>query len=229
MKRETTAKRLRQVMEQRQLRQVDVLKLCEPYCKKFDVCLGKSLLSQYLSGNAEPGPERLSILCSALGVSEAWLMGFDVPAERGVPKSDTFDVFSIPNIIPVPEMRKIPLLGTISCKDPILAAENISEYVDIPKSIAADFALTCHDDSMINARIFNGDIVYIRQQEQVENGEIAAVLVDNEATLKRFYKTDNSITLMSENNRYAPIVFTGESMDIVRIIGRAISFVSSVL
>lgn len=86
--------------------------------------------------------------------------------------------------VPMPETRKIPLLGSIACGEPILDKQNIEEYISIPKHLQGDFTLTCRGDSMINARIFDGDIVYIRQQETVENGEIAAVLIDNEATLK---------------------------------------------
>lgn len=132
------------------------------------------------------------------------------------------------NIIPIPEMRKIPLLGKIACGAPILAEEHIEEYIDIPKNIHADFALTCQGDSMINARIFNGDIVYIRQQDTVESGEIAAVLIDNDATLKRIRIFDDHISLEPENPQYRPIVLWGEDMNTVRILGKAIAFTSTV-
>lgn len=88
MKRHTTAQRLRQIMEARQLRQVDILALAEPFCKKYGVKLGKNALSQYVSGKVEPGQEKLTILGMALGVSEAWLMGYDVPMERYTPTAD---------------------------------------------------------------------------------------------------------------------------------------------
>ena len=133
-----------------------------------------------------------------------------------------------PNVIPMPEMRKIPLLGAIACGAPILAEEHIEDYVDIPKHIPADFALTCKGDSMINARIFDGDIVYIRQQEEVANGEIAAVLVDTEATLKRVQLYEDHISLEPENPQYRPIVLWGEEMNTVRILGKAIAFTSAV-
>lgn len=132
------------------------------------------------------------------------------------------------NIIPLPEMRKIPLLGKIACGAPILAEEHIEEYIDIPKNIHADFALTCQGDSMINARIFDGDIVYIRQQNTVESGEIAAVLIDNDATLKRIRIFDDHISLEPENPQYRPIVLWGEDMNTVRILGKAIAFTSAV-
>lgn len=133
-----------------------------------------------------------------------------------------------PNILPMPEMRKVPLVGTIACGKPILATENIEDYVSIPKDLAGDFALTCKGDSMINARIFDGDIVYIRQQNTVENGEIAAVLIDGEATLKRVKLLPDRIILEPENPLYDPMVFRGEEMNTVRILGKAVAFTSAV-
>lgn len=82
MKKENTAIRLKQIMEERQLRQVDILEKCKPYCEKFKVKLGRNDLSQYVNGKVEPRQEKLTILGLALNVSEAWLMGFDVPMER---------------------------------------------------------------------------------------------------------------------------------------------------
>jgi len=79
---ENTSIRLKKIMEERNLRQVDIIKLCEPYCKKYNVKLTKNYLSQYVSGKVEPGQRTLSILAMALDVNEAWLMGFNVPRER---------------------------------------------------------------------------------------------------------------------------------------------------
>lgn len=133
------------------------------------------------------------------------------------------------NIIPMPEMRKAPLLGSIACGAPILAEEHIEDYVDIPKHIIADFALTCKGDSMINARIFDGDIVYIRQQDTVQNGEIAAVLTDSgEATLKRVRFYDDRIILEPANPLFDSLVFRGEEMNTIRILGKAVAFTSAV-
>lgn len=132
------------------------------------------------------------------------------------------------NVIPMPEMRKIPLVGTIACGEPILAEENIEDYVNIPKDMAGDFALTCKGDSMINARIFDGDIVYIRQQDTVENGEIAAVLIDSEATLKRVRLFDDHISLEPENPMYKPLVYWNEEMNTIRILGKAVAFTSAI-
>lgn len=219
-----TSLRLRQLMADRRLRQVDILSLAQPYCTQFGVKLGKNDLSQYVNGKVEPGQEKLTILGLALNVSETWLMGYDVPSSR-LSSSDYGDV---PGVLPVPKMRQVPLLGTIACGDPILAEENMEGFLAMPESISADFALRCRGDSMINARIFDGDIVYIRQQSTVEDGEIAAVLIDNEATLKRVHFFPDRIALEPANPMYPMIVKSGEEMATVRILGKAVAFTSTV-
>lgn len=133
------------------------------------------------------------------------------------------------NILPMPKMKKVPLVGSIACGAPILAAENIEGEVDIPENINADFALRCKGDSMINARIFDGDIVYIKQQDTVDNGQIAAVLIEDEATLKRVRLYPDHISLEPENPMYKPMVFWEEEMNAVRIIGKAVAFTSPVI
>lgn len=130
-----------------------------------------------------------------------------------------------PNVMPLPKMKKVPLVGQIACGTPILAEENITDYIDLPGHIRADYALLCKGDSMVNAGIQDGDIVYIRQQEEVENGQIAAVLVDeDEATLKRFYRMDGKVTLNAENPAHAPLVYVGDEISHVRVIGLAVAF-----
>ena len=125
---------------------------------------------------------------------------------------------------PMPSLRQIPILGTIACGAPILAQEHIEGYTTIPQDIHADFALVCKGDSMVGARIFDGDVVYIRQQETVENGEIAAVLIDGEATLKRVRCYNDRMVLEPENPMYRPIVLWGEDMNTARILGKAVAF-----
>lgn len=127
-----------------------------------------------------------------------------------------------------PATRQVPILGTIACGAPILAQEHIDGYTEVPSSIHADFALICKGDSMINARIFDGDLVYIRQQEQVENGEIAAVLIDGEATLKRVRRFPDSVSFEPENPMYRPLILWGEDMNRARILGKAVAFTSAV-
>lgn len=130
------------------------------------------------------------------------------------------------NILPMPATYTVPLLGTIACGEPILAAENIEDNVEVPEHIHADFALRCKGDSMINARIHDGDIVYIRQQPAVNNGEIAAVLIGDEATLKRVYVYEDHVVLQPENPAYEPLVYFKDAMQTVRILGKAVGFTS---
>lgn len=139
------------------------------------------------------------------------------------------EYLSYTNIVEFPKMHRIPLVGTIACGSPILATENLDGEVTVPEDINADFALRCKGDSMIDARICNGDIVYIRQQPTVENGEIAAVLIDEEATLKRVYMSDNTITLVACNSKYQPYVYTGEQLNQIHILGKAVGFTSTLI
>lgn len=164
----------------------------------------------------------ISALATHYNVSPAWLLGADVPMEI------ESEIPVVENIIPMPKMVKVPLLGTIACGEPILAEENIESYVNMPENVHGTFALKCKGDSMINARIFNGDIVYIRQQPTVENGEIAAVLIDNEATLKKVYQYPNRLELRAENPTFAPLEYEGEAMNNIRILGKAVYFVSKI-
>lgn len=217
MKKATTAERLKFIMESRNLKQVDILRLCEPYTKSSGVKVNKNDLSQYVSGKTTPGQFKLTILAQALNVSETWLMGWDTSA-------------TIPTgFSPVPDTVKRPRLGKISCGIPIMSEENFDGYDEVPKHIDCDFTLVCDGDSMTGARILDGDIVYIKQQPMVENGEIAAVLVDGcEKLLKRVYITETSITLQAENPKYSPLIFIREEMNRVSIIGKAVAFTSVV-
>lgn len=162
----------------------------------------RSTIAKIESGKVDLSQTKLEAFAKVLDVSVTDLMG----------------------LMPKPEMRRIPVLGTIACGAPILAQEHIEGYTAIPEDICADFALICKGDSMVGARIFDGDLVYIRQQETVENGEIAAVLIDAEATLKRVRYFPESISLEPENPRYKPIILWGEEMNNLRILGKAVAF-----
>lgn len=164
----------------------------------------------------------MEAIAAALNVSTDWLLGIP-DAEKERPSTSLAD-----NILPLPNMRKVPLLGTIACGTPILAAENLDGYVKMPENVHADFCLRCKGDSMIGARIMDGDLVFIHQQPDVDNGAIAAVIVEDEATLKRIYKSTGKIILQPENPRYEPFVFVGEELSQIRIIGKAVAFLSGV-
>lgn len=132
------------------------------------------------------------------------------------------------NILPMPHTRRVPRLGQIACGTPITAEENFDGFDDVPEWVRCDFTLTCKGDSMINARIYDGDIVCIRRQDTVETGEIAAVLVDSEATLKRVRLFDDHIVLEAENPTFRPLAYWGEEMSNVHIIGKATHFISAI-
>ena len=160
---------------------------------------------------------KIKAIADALDTTPAYIMGWE-------------DETSLPdNIIPMPKMRQIPLLGDIACGVPILAVENVEDMVNVPENIRADFALRCKGDSMINARIYDGDIVYIRQQPVVDNGQIAAVLIDDEATLKRFRKYSDHIVLEPANPQFMPLSYWGDDMKNVRILGLAVAFTSTII
>ena len=133
------------------------------------VGLSKSAISMYENGNRVPELEILELFADF----------FNVDMNRLTGSKAASNIFDIANIISVPEMVKIPLLGTIACGEPILAEENLSDYIDLPKHIHADFALECKGDSMIDAHIYDGDIVYINSHSDIENGNIVAALIEN--------------------------------------------------
>lgn len=189
--------------------------------------ISKSSVNMYERGEREPGLETLELIADIFNVDMDYLLGkSDCPNRSASIFSSYSDLPK--NIIPLPEMRRILLLGSIACGAPILAEEHIEDYVDIPKNIRADFALTCKGDSMINARIFDGDTVYIRQQPSVENGEIAAVLIEGDATLKRVRLYEDHVSLEPENPMYKPLVYWGSDMNNVHILGKAIAFTSAI-
>ena len=178
--------------------------------------VGKSIVSKWERGDIKNiRRDNLAALADVLQVSPLVLLG------REEIQPNQYD--NIPNLVPLAPMQRIPLVGTIACGTPILAQENIEGYVDLPKHIKADFALTCEGDSMIDAGIKDGDVVYIRSQPEVQNGQIAAVLVDGEsATLKRFFFNDGVVTLMAANQTYPPIVKAGSDVEQVRVLGLAV-------
>lgn len=222
--------RLKQIMSERNLKQVDILNLAKPYCEKYKIKIGRNDLSQYISKNIIPRQNKFYVLAKALNVNEAWLMGYDVDIERHDTETnetqnliDTYD-----NIIPI-KTQKVPLLGEIACGEPIVANREHEVYVEATTDIHADYAVKARGDSMINARIYDGDIVFIREQPDVENGEIAAVVIEDEITLKRVYKDTNSLELRAENPRIRPLIYRGEELNHIRILGKAIAFQSDII
>lgn len=184
--------------------------------------ISKYSISHYLKGDWEGKQDAVYELARVLDVSEAWLMGYDVPPER---KTVAKGAPAIPpGFIPLPKMRKVPLIGAIACGDPITALQNREGEVDAPEDMRCDFALKCHGDSMIGAGIYDGDTVFIRIQPEVENGEIAAVRIGEEATLKRVYLHTEYIELRPENSAFESIIRRKEDMNDVQIEGKAVGW-----
>lgn len=131
------------------------------------------------------------------------------------------------NIFPL-KTKKVPLLGEIACGEPIFAEEEFGNYISTTDDIDADFCLRAKGDSMIGAGIHDGDIVFVKAADMVDNGKIAAVLIGDEATLKRvyFYPEKSKLVLSAENPEYEPFVYIGDELSEVRILGRAIAFQS---
>lgn len=202
---ESFKKRMNRAMDLRGMKQIDLVE---------KTGLPKSAISQYVSGKFEPKQTALFLIAQALDVSEAWLMGYDVEMDK------------LPENVYKVETRKIPMIGTIAAGQPIVAEEQIEYYVEAGTHINADFCLKVKGDSMINARIMDGDIVFIKKQDTVDEGQIAAVLIDNEATLKRVYRTNDELMLVAENPTYKPMIYKERDGKDIRILGKAVAFQS---
>jgi len=184
----------------------------------------RATIYRYENGEIEKMPTTvLEPLAVVLQTTPAYLMGWE--EEQPVPDNDFSE-----QLIPISKvkMKKYPLLGAVACGEPIYREED--GFVECADDIDADFCLICKGDSMINARIYDGDVVFIKRCPVVDNGQIAAVSVDNEVTLKRvyYYRDKNKLVLNSENPAYEPFIYTNEELNDVRILGRAVKFLSDV-
>ncbi len=173
---------------------------------------------RYEKGDIEKVPGALlEPLARVLHTTPAYLMGW-----AASPAADTVP----PGFDPLPEMTAVPRVGEIACGEPILAEQNIETYDCVPKLWRADFTLACHGDSM-EPRIKDGDVVAVRRTPNVENGEIAAVRIDDEATLKHVYRYPDRLVLQPENPAFPPIVLIGEEINRVVIEGKAVGLCRS--
>lgn len=182
--------------------------------------VSRATVYRYESADIENmGIDKLEPIAKALQTTPAYLMGWEEPAPA-LPRG----------LRPVGKGSRIPLHGRIACGTPILAVEDLDDTAWLPDGVKADFALTACGDSMINARIFDGDTVYIRDVE-VQNGDIAAVIVrDEEVTLKRFYYYPDEcrMVLRAENPTVKAQEYTKDELGHVRILGKAICFLSGI-
>ena len=170
----------------------------------------KSSITKLEKGINDLPRAKLEELAAALNTTPAWLMGLmDLPSPP-------------PGFEPLPEMVRVPLVGSIACGTPITAEQNIECYIGVPAAWHADFALTCHGSSMAPT-ICDGDIVCIRRQPEVEQGEIAAVRIGEEATLKHFHRQGETVMLLADNAAVCPpMVYTGPQLEELHIEGRAV-------
>ena len=181
----------------------------------------KSMIAKIERGNVDLPQSKILAFANALETTPGELMGWDYETEA----TETVD-----NIYKLDKI-KLPFLGKVACGEPIFADEDRESYIMVGTDIGADFCLQCQGDSMINARIHDGDIVFVKKTDIVENGEIAVVIIDDEATLKRFfyYREQNLVILKPENPKYQDIILTGEQLNQVRVIGKAVAFQSDVI
>ena len=180
--------------------------------------IGEGAISQYRKGAYKASQRNLEKISKALNFSIPWLMGISDDPNRAMPT----------NLLPLPEFVRKPRLGEIACGKPILAVEDSGTFDVVPSNVRCDFTLKCKGDSMINARIYNGDIVYIREQSEVENGEIAAVRIGDEATLKRVYYNGKRIILRACNPLFEDLEYEGEALNDIEILGKAVAFTSKI-
>ena len=168
-------------------------------------------VSNWETGLNKPDPDTIGLICGVLGISASDLLGDTTPMH--------------PDLLPI-SRRTVPLLGDIACGEPIYADEDYSTVMAVGLNVDCDFALRCKGDSMIGARIYDGDVVFIKKLDTVDDGTIAAVLIDDEATLKRVYRlSDGRLELRAENPKYKPIVVGGDGETrTCHILGKAVAF-----
>ena len=183
--------------------------------------VSRSTIGMYETGSREPDFETCEAIADIFNVDMDYLMGRS-NVERKHPITPPTTV--PPGFEPLPRMVKKPLIGDIACGEPITAEQNVADYVDVPETVHCDFCLRCHGDSMVDAGIQDNDVVYIRVQPEVEDGEIAAVRIGGEATLKRVYYDGQSLTLMPANSSYRPKTYSGPELENIRIEGKAVGF-----
>lgn len=181
----------------------------------------RSSIGKYESTNTIPSNDTLLRIAEYFEVTTDYLLGLtDLPTKEK----------KHPNLYTL-KKKKIKLLGEIACGQPIFANEDRESYVMAGTDINADFCLIAKGDSMVGARIMDGDIVFIKESPIVNNGEIAAVIIGDEATLKRvyYYPEKAKLILQAENPKYEPLVYIGEELNEIRILGKAVAFQSDII
>ena len=181
----------------------------------------KSTISKIEQGLRDISQSKLLLYAEILHMDPLDILGIET--EQKDNQANNTDIFQYNNIKPI-ATKKIPMLGRVACGQPIYADEQRDYYVEVGTDINADFVLTASGDSMIGAKINDGDLIFCRKQDTVNNGDIAVVIIDDEATLKRvyYYPEKKKLVLQSENPKYEPFVYVGEELENIRIIGKAL-------
>ena len=202
--------------------------------KEISVKLGVSeaMVSRHESSTKNIPYDIIEEYARIYGCTPSYIMGWD-NADASAGDGCFANLKETPNnIVPISTV-KVPLIGEIACGEPIEADEEIEYYVEPGAPIHCDFALKAKGDSMegVNLKIHDGDIVFVRRQSTVENGEVAVVIIDNDATLKRvyYYPNDKKLVLQAENSKYAPFVYVGPELETVHILGKAVAFQSYII
>ena len=184
--------------------------------------VSRSTVGMYETGGREPDFETMEAIADIFNVDMDYLMGRS-QVERKHPISPPRKEIP-PGFQPLPEMAQVPLIGSIACGTPITAEQNIKSYIGVPAAWRADFALECHGDSMAPT-ICDGDVVCIRSQPEVEQGQIAAVRIGEEATLKHCYYQNVVVQLIADNPAVCPpMVYTGPDLEDIEVEGLAVGF-----
>ena len=213
----TSTERINQIMKEKKLRQIDVLNLAKPFQQKYNIKFSKSHLSQYVNGKSNPDNEKIFLLSKVFGVTEAWLLGYNVPRYERIENTGP----------QTPQGLKIPVLGTVAAGIPISAVEEILDYEEVPQSWKNQgefFGLRIKGDSM-KPDINHGDTVIVRKQSTANNGDVVITIVNgDDVTCKKFEKLDNGIILISNNSEYSPMYFSNEEVVTkpVVILGRVV-------
>lgn len=171
----------------------------------------RSSIAKIEAGKVDLTQSKLVAFADALNTTPGYLMGWEPDNKPPIPAG----------FQPLPKRDRIPRVGQIACGTPILAEENVETYDEVPSDWHADFTLLCQGDSM-EPKIKDSDVVAIHCQPMVENGEVAAVLIDGEATLKRVFLFDDHIELRAENPTFPTILRIGEDMNTITIEGKAV-------
>lgn len=203
--------RIKQLRKEKHLTQAQFTDILR---NRYGLKTDRVMVSKWETGFQTPQTDTLRLVAEALDVTVDYLL------------SGSESISTEPNETGTVHAKKIRMLGSIACGTPIFCNEEYEYVLATGENAKADFCLTARGDSMINARIADGDIVFIRQQTTVENGEIAAVVIGDEATLKRVYKTSDGIMLVAENPAYQPMYFSGDDLNQTYILGKAIGFQS---